>query len=312
MRVGSVRTLAGLAGGLAAFIWASYYVLLLLLPGVPDATVIVVPFAVGGLAFLAGFPGRTSGSRGTLLRRLLTVRGLLQGGLFLLLQLDVVLATRWAGAVDASLVTLLADVVATPLLVFALFREDTERFRSPSFWLGVVIAAGGSVGAIAGGRSGGPLSLAGLLALLPLPFLVAVFFVWVNQEGRRTSVGDVLGASALMAALLGTVGALAVLGIAWLSVPVSPYDWLVLVVMGLSSFYLAQWAYFWAAGKTTILIPAVLQSLIPVFTLLLVAALRFPVPPLAWLGVPLAFAGSAIAVLAPPSEGAPGEERKRA
>ncbi|MDE1821723.1 MAG: DMT family transporter [Euryarchaeota archaeon] len=291
--------LAGAAGGLAAFIWASYYILLVLLPRVPTPTVIVVPFLVAGSAFLVGHPGRLRRGAATLLRRLPTPAGIALGLIFLILQIDVVLATRLTGAVDAALVTLLADVVATPLLVFALLRQDADRFRSVAFWGGVAVAALGAVGTIFAGGSGRPLTLAGAASLIPLPFLVAVFFVWVNEESRSTPAGEVLGAAALLAGFVGLAGGVLLFGPGWTSAPLAPAQWAALLAMGLSSFYLAPWAYFWAAQRTSILVPAVLQALIPVFTLVLVAALIAPVPWIAWVGVPLAFGGSAVAVLAP-------------
>ncbi len=300
----SARRLASLAGGLAAFLWASYYILLVLLPRVPYTEIIVVPFLVAGAAFLLWHPGRTPGQgRALLLRQIASWQGLALGGMFLVLQVDVVFATRLAGAVDASLVTLLADVVATPLLVFALYRQDGDRLRSWPFWLGVLIAAAGATGTIVGAGSSEPLTRMGVLALLPLPFLVAVFFVWLDRVSRRIPTGDVLGAAALVAAAVGALGGSLLFGWAWVATPLGPLDAFTLVVMGLTSFYLAPWAYFWAAQKTTIVIPAVLQALIPVFTLVLVAALApilgTTVPWVAWLGIPLAFFGSALAVMEP-------------
>lgn len=294
------RTLAGLAGTLAAVIWASYYILLILLPGVAGTMVVVLPFAVAAVAFLLWHPDRThGGSPRILLERLATPTGLCLGALFLALQVDVVLATRWAGAVDASLVTLLADVVATPLIVFGLFRQDTERFRSWAFWGGVAVASIGAAGTIVAGGSGEALTRAGILSLLPLPFLIGFYFVWVNEESRHVSSGEVLGAAALAAALLGAVLGSVLFGPSWALTSLTPPQWLALVVMGLTTFYLAPFAYFWAARKTSILVPAVLQALIPVFTLLMVALLGYHFPWIAWLGVPLAFLGSAIAVLSP-------------
>lgn len=300
----STRWLSGLAGGFAAFVWGAYYILLLFLPRVPTAEVVVLPFLVAGLSFLLWHPGRAPGhGPGTMLRLLVSWQGLALGAIYVVLQVDVVEATRLAGAVDTSLVTLLADVVATPLLVFALYRQDVDRLRSPLFWTGVGVATAGATWTIVGGGSTEPLTQLGALSLLPLPFLVAVLFVWVNQAARKVPAGDVLGAAVLLAGVMGALVSFLLYGASWVLTPITPVDGLLLLVMGITSFYLAPWAYFWAAQKTTILLPAVLQALIPVFTLILVAALAsylgMTVGWVAWLGVPLAFFGSALAVLEP-------------
>ncbi len=87
-------------------------------------------------------------------------------------------------------------------------------------------------------------------------------------------------------------------GSLWISA--SPVPWALLALLGLTSFFLAPWAYFWATSQLTIVIPAVLQAAIPVFTLILVAlVLHAPVASLALVGIPVAFLGSVLAVSEP-------------
>lgn len=292
-----IRALAGAAGAFAAVQWAAYYVFVLLLPSRADLLILEIPFLSAGLAFLLPRPGNPAGGPVVLLRTFASPGGLLRGGMLLLLQVDVIVSTRWAGAVDASLATLLADVVATPLLVYAFYREDADKVRALAFWSGVVIASAGAAVTILAGGSSGPLSLTSGLVLVPLPLLIAVYFVAVNQECKRTPSGEVLGAAGLMAFALGVVPGLFLLGPSAWTVPLSLLQVLVLVVIGLTSFFLAPWAYFWAAGRTTIVIPAVLQALIPVFTVILVGLLGLEsVPELAWVGIPMAFGGSVLAL----------------
>lgn len=297
----NARVEAGLAGGLAAFLWASYYVFVLALPVGEDGLLIDLPFLFAGLLFLVAYPGRRPGGALGVLRTCATWPGIVRGGIFALVQLDVVLATRWAGAVDASLVTLLADVVATPLLVLAVVHEDAGKVRSKVFWLGVLLASSGAAATILGNGQAVPLSLPALLSLVPLPFLIAVYFVWVNQASKRAPAGEVLGAASLMAFVVGSLGGVLVFGPAWATYSPVTFDQVVImVVVGLTSFYLGPFAYFWAAGRTTIVLPAVLQALIPVFTLMMIALLalqRFSW--VAWIGVPLAFLGSVVAVAEP-------------
>lgn len=298
------------AGAAAAFLWAAYYVFLLKLPTGADLLILVVPFLFAGLLFLVPRPGAIGGGPRVLLGIVASPSGLLRGTLLFLIQVDVILATRWAGAVDASLATLLADVVATPLLVYAFYRTDAAKIRTAVFWVGVAIACLGSVVAILAGGQTAPLSVGAALALVPLPIVIAFYFVLVNQACKALPSPEVLGAASLEAGILGSVVGLAWLGPAAFEFALSPDQWVVLAAIGFTAFYVAPWLYFWAAGKTSIVVPAVLQALIPVFTLLLVVALGLEsAPELAWVGVPLAFVGSILAVVDLPTRrtrGAPG------
>ena len=160
----------------------------------------------------------------------------------------------------------------------------------------------------AGGVGGGAVSglrPEGMLLLVPLPVLVGVYFASVARRAEKEPMPRLVAQASATAALLGLpVGFL--LGGAWFSASGLTAGSLgVLAAMGLTSFFVAPWAYFYAASRLSLVVPAVLQALIPVFTLLLVLAFALgPVGPYAWVGVPLAFAGGVLAVWEPPG-GAP-------
>ncbi len=293
------------AGGItasvgAAFLWATYYVFLLLLPGVSPLVLTVVPFLVGAVGFFAllavrGLPPRewlVGWARpGTLFR----------GGLLLALQVDVVLATRLTGAVDTSLATLLGDALVTPLLVSASYGTGGERLRWRSFQAGIGLSTAGAVLAIVGGGTVAGLRPEGALLLLPLPIFVGVYFASVAQRAQVEPMPRLVAQASATAAFLGLpVGFL--LGGTWFSAAGLTAGSLgVLGVMGITSFFVAPWAYFYAASRLSLVVPAVLQALIPVFTLLLVVAFALgSVDPYAWVGVPLAFVGGVLAVQEPP------------
>jgi drug/metabolite transporter (DMT)-like permease len=284
----------------AAFLWATYYAFLLLLPGVSPLVLTVLPFLVGALGFFAllAFRGAPPHSwlegwarPGTLFR----------GGLLLALQVDVVLATRITGAVDTSLATLLGDVLITPLLVSAHFGTGMERLRWPSFQAGIGLSTAGAVLAIVGGGAVAGLRPEGALLLVPLPLFVGVYFASVARRAEREPMPRLVAQASATATLLGLpVGF--VLGGSWFSAAgLTTGSLAVLGVMGITSFFVAPWAYFYAASRLSLVVPAVLQALIPVFTLLLVVAFHFgSVDPYAWVGVPLAFVGGVLAVREPP------------
>ncbi len=283
----------------AAFLWATYYLFVLLLPGVGDVVVTVVPFAAGGTCFLLLLAAQGSPPREWTVGWL-TPGTLLRAGLLLFLQLDVVLATRSAGAVDTSLATLLGDVVVTPLLVALSLGTGSERLRWRTFQGGLALSSAGAVIAIVGGRTLGGLGPGPVLLLLPLPFLVAGYFVVVARAQETEPMPRLVSQATLTAAAMGVL-LLPFFPLGGTSPGVSPVEAaLLLVALGVTSFFLAPWAYFAAAARLTLVVPAVLQALIPVFTLLLVVLFALaPTSEFAWVGVPIAFAGSVLAVWDP-------------
>jgi drug/metabolite transporter (DMT)-like permease len=303
----SVKTLGVAASTGAAFLWSTYYFFLVLgLPRAPLAPTLIVPFLAGGLGFLA----LTAGERGGGVRRVFTMMttgpGLLRAALLVFMQLDVVLVTRLAGPVTTALITLLADVVATPLLLYIVWGEGRLRLAHPPFWVGVMLSSLGATLTILIGHTLA-FGIPALLAGLPLPFLVAFYFLLLNQAGRKDPLPVVVGSASLLGTAFTAVGATLLLGPVAAFGGISLVQYGILVVMGLTSFWLGPWAYLWAAERLSIVIPSVLQAFIPVFTLLLgFLLLPAETPWIAIVGVPLAFVGSVLAIRDPPHRsGAP-------
>ena len=296
---GTVRTWGILVSTAAAFIWATYYLFVLALPRIPDLAITVYPFLFGGLGFTLLSLRRSRKEPGKILRMMGTPGGLGRGVLILGMQLDVVLSTRFVGAVDTSLLTLLADVLATPLLLYALWREGEAHLRHPLFWAGLVLSAAGAGLTIVGGGGAHSLGPEALLIGAPIPILVAIYFLLASRAAREAPMERVVGSSTLLGGFLAGAATVALdPGSLWISA--SPVPWALLALLGLTSFFLAPWAYFWATSQLTIVIPAVLQAAIPVFTLILVAlVLHAPVASLALVGIPVAFLGSVLAVSEP-------------
>lgn len=288
------------AGGMAlvaALLWSTYYFFVLDLQarGVGEGPILAVPFLAGGVGYLALV---LAAGRGRALARLAgrpSAYG--RAGLLLAMQLLVIAGTYRLGAVDTSLLTLVADVVATPLLVVAVFAEGADRLRSGLFVGGVVISIGGAALAITAGGATHAASGAAWGLVVALPLAIAAYFIWTARAGRREPSELLVAHATLGAAALGfLVGPF---------LPGSdPAVWtlggpalLLLAVNGLLSFGLAPWLYFRAIAVAGILLPAVLMATIPVFTLLLAIALLHSVPP--WLGavgIPLAVLGALLAV----------------
>lgn len=293
----SPTLVAGLLALAAAFLWSTYYffVLRVQAEGLGAGPIVAVSFLTGGLAYLAlALVERRA-------RELvsISVEPAAYGRVALLLgmQLAVLASTYLLGAVNTSLLTLVGDVVGTPLIVLALFREGKDRLRSALFVGGVLLSTAGAALAILAGGSTTPVTGAGWLLAVAVPPAVAVYFIVTARAGRTRSTAALVAQATLGAAVVGFA-----LG-PWLP-GADPAPWsigttplLLLTVNGLVSFFVAPWLYFRAIATVGILLPAVLMATIPVFTLLLEVLLDRSFPPwLAALGIPLAVAGSLLAM----------------
>jgi drug/metabolite transporter (DMT)-like permease len=280
----------------AAFLWAAYYAFVLALaPTVAASGLVVWPFVFGGLAYLVWtFLGK-HGSHLVALSRSATAWARVL--LLVLMQLAVLAETFLAGAVDTSLLSLIGDVVLTPILVMTVLREGRDRARDPLFVGGVVVATLGAGLTIVAGGSVRPLTAVAALVAALLPFVVAIYFLSAAQENRRTPTSAVVAHATVLAAV-GSVILSPLLpgGFGGLAIG-SARSLVLLVALGTTSFFVAPAMYFRAIEEAGLVLPAVLMASIPVFTLFLSVALFGQVPP--WLGivgVPVAVAGAALAL----------------
>ncbi|HKV90664.1 MAG TPA: DMT family transporter [Thermoplasmata archaeon] len=280
----------------AAFLWAAYYAFVLALaPHVAASGLIVWPFVFGALGYAAWV--LAGGHAGHFLPLSRSWEAWARVGLLVAVQLAILAETFLAGAVDTSLLSLLGDVVLTPLLVMFALREGRDRAKNPLFLGGIVLAtAGASLTIIAGGAVRPLTAVAALVGAL-LPFGVALYFLSAAQENRRTPTSAVVGHLTILAAAVSLlISPLLPGGFAGLSIA-TPEQLGLLAATGLTTFFIAPAMYFRAIEEAGLVLAAVLMASIPVFTLLLAGGLFGQVPPvLGLLGVPIAVFG-AIAAL---------------
>jgi drug/metabolite transporter (DMT)-like permease len=295
------------AAAAAALLWATYYPFVLALPAADLVAVTVLPPLFGGVTswILAGL-ARPGGTVGVV--RLLAGRSpAVLGGVFLVYQLDGVLATRAVGSVDTSLVVLLADILVTPLLLFAFWREGGERLRYPVFWGGVALLGVGAGLAIGGGAPPSSFGRDAYAILLPLPLLTSLLVLGMDRATRRAPRERVLAAMMLLAFAMGAVVLAILLGPGAVFPPWDVRVYALLVLYGATNFSLAPILFFWSAQRISLVVPSVLQAATPIFALALVVLFGFiTAPALALVGVPLAVAGGIAAIVEPPRR--PGRE----
>ena len=282
----------------AAFLWATYYLFVLTVsPSTGASAVIVYPFAGGGAAYLLWVLAHGQGR--LLLRTFLQPSAYGRVGLLLGMQLSVLAATYLTGPVDASLLSLLGDVVATPVLVAGLFAEHRSELRSPAVVGGLALCLAGGTLAIVGGHGLGAIRDLGWAVVVAVPVLVALFFLLSARAGARSPVSVVV-AQAMVAAAIGAVAVAPWLPGGWRAVgTIASVPLLLLLANGLLSFFLAPWLYFRSIERAGLVFPPMLMTAIPVFTLFLSAAvLGIPPAPLGLLGVPVAVVGGLLALSA--------------
>jgi len=215
------------------------------------------------------------------------------------MQLSVLAATYLIGAVDAALLSLLGDVVVTPPVVALIVAEHRPELRTPAFVVGFVLSVVGGSLAIVGGHGLRSVPPAGWLVVVAVPMCVAFYFVLSARAGASAPVTVVVGQSMLAAAVGSLVLAPVIPGGLAGVLALRPVPAALLAVNGVASFFVAPMCYFRAIAKAGLVLPPMLMTGIPVFTLLLSAVVLAVAPaPLALLGVPLAAVGGVIALAA--------------
>jgi drug/metabolite transporter (DMT)-like permease len=288
---------------LASVLWAAYFPLVLYFSPDQYGVLLAMPFLFGGLPFFAlTLIGSRKAARKSL-GLMKTPPVILCAALLVALQLDVIISTKWAGAVPTSLFTLLGDIAAIPIMNFAFFGEGGARLRYPLFGSGVVVAGAGAAIVVLGGST----SHLGLswdwLMTLPLPFLVGGYFLGVARMTRDEPIDCMVSSVTLLAFLMSLVGGVIVLGTGPFSGPFTTSEYGLLALIGLTTFFVAPWAFFDSSRRLTVVIPAVINATIPIFTTFFVVWLfNWPLTTAIYVGIPLAFVGGALALCEPPSQ----------
>jgi len=298
-------TAAGLAL-IAAFLWSTYYLFVLAVsPEARPSAVLFYPFLGGGVACSLWVLVRGEGRR--LGQMFLEPAAYGRVGLLLAMQLSVLAATYLTGPVDASLLSLLGDVVVTPVVVAVLFLEHRRELRSPWVVLGLLLSLAGGTLAIAGGHRISAVHALAWAVVVAVPVTVAFFFILSARAGREAP-SSVVVAQAMLAAAVGSAAIAGTLpGGAPALAHVGTVPLALLLLNGLASFFLAPLLYFLSIRRAGLVFPPMLMTGIPVFTLFLSAAVLGIAPAfLGLLGVPVAAIGGIVALAAGARRPSPG------
>jgi drug/metabolite transporter (DMT)-like permease len=282
----------------AALLWASYYIFVLAItPGTRPSAVFAYPFLFGGALYSVWSLAQGHGA--ALARVWAQPAAYLRVALLVGMQLSVLASTYLAGPVDTSLLSLLGDVVLTPLVVALWYSAYRSRTRSPTLWAGMALCMVGGGLTIVGNEGIAALHGWGYVVLVTIPVTVALFFLASARENERTPASAVVAQAMLAAGVLGVAISPALPG--GLGGLLSPgaVPLLVLFATGLTSFFLAPALYFESIGRVGLVIPPMLMTGIPVFTALLSwVVLGIAIPWVGILGIPVAVAGALLALRA--------------
>jgi drug/metabolite transporter (DMT)-like permease len=288
------RDRAAILSLIAAFLWAAYYPFVLAVQHTTaPSAVIVYPFLFGG-AIYAGYAVHR-GAGASFARLWSTAGAWLRVAFLLGMQYSVLAATYLIGPVDSSLLSLIGDVVLTPILVAFVWARLRGHIGTWTFAAGLALSLVGGSLTIAGGQTLGAVNGAGWLVVPAIPVTVAVYFLLCAKENERTPPLAVVSQSMLGAGLVAIPLSIfvpgGVPGLVSASLPALG----ILVLVGVTSFALAPLLYFRAIEEVGMVVPPMLMTGIPVFTLLLSATvLHLSVPWVAALGVPIAVGGAVL------------------
>ena len=281
---------------LSAFAWATWYLFVLwVTPGTAPSAILAYPFVIGGIAYaIWAVAVGHGGAFGALWRDPMAY---VRVGLLFGMQVAVLAATYLTGPVDTSLLALIGDVVLTPVLVAVAIAAYRPHIATPLFAVGLLVSLAGGTMAIVGGESLSAVHGWGWLVVPGVPLFVAGYFLLTARANRTTAPSAVVAQSTLAAAVLIVLAAPLFPG-GWSGlVAIGPKPLFLLALCGVTSFFLAPALYFLALSEVGLVIPPMLMTAIPVFTLLLSAGiLGIALPLVGVLGIPVAVVGGVLAL----------------
>jgi drug/metabolite transporter (DMT)-like permease len=280
----------------AAALWATYYIFVLAVtPGTAPSAVFVLPFLFGGVAY-AIYAGAT-GHAGAFWALWRQPAAWGRVGLLLVMQLSVLASTYVAGPVDTALLSLIGDVVLTPVLVAVGIAAYRDRFRAPMLWTGMALCILGGGLAIVANQGLTTVHASAYVLLIAIPVSVALYFLMTARENERNPPSAVVAQSMLAAGILAVPIAAVLPGGFDGIVRVSAIPVAILAATGLTSFFIASWMYFESIRAAGFVVPPMMMTGIPVFAALFGwALLGIAIPALGIIGIPIAVGGALLAL----------------
>jgi drug/metabolite transporter (DMT)-like permease len=278
----------------AAALWATYYIFVLAVtPGTAPSAVFVLPFLMGGGAYAIWTWANGHGRAFWAMWLQPAAWG--RVALLLVMQLSVLAATYVAGPVDTALLSLIGDVVLTPILVAVGIAIYRDRLRAPLLWVGMGLCILGGGLAIIANQGLQAVHASAYVLLITIPVSVALYFLLTARENERSNPDAVVAQSMLASGLIALPIAAILPGGYSGVVHVTAGPLLVLAATGLSSFFIAPAMYFASIRRVGLVVPPMMMTGIPVFAALLGwGILGIAIPTLGIIGIPVAVGGALV------------------
>lgn len=257
-----IKVISSLSGIAAAFVWATYYLFIYYAYELNKFLIFSIP-ALSGSALLIILNIKSTRSLDYLMDKKLIFTGLL----YFANQFFIILSSERNGSVITALGVLLGDAVLTPIVTIVM-KINTFRIKYHIFVISMFLVLPSAILLTLYGRSVKVSGIFGLLFLLGVILLLPIFFILLNTSVTRMGSYQAISGTFLWPGILVFgVGIFFIHGITPFQESVSA---LFLVFAGFTSMGLAYILYFRSVEKAGFAITGFLQSLIPIFTALLV------------------------------------------
>ncbi len=257
-----IRAIESLPGISAAFVWATYYLFIFYAYELNKFLIFSIP-AVSGSALLLILSFRSTKSLKFLLQRSLIFTGLF----YFASQFLIILSSERNGSVMTALGVLLGDAVLTPIITIIL-RINASKIRYPIFMISMFLVLPSSILLTLYGKSIQISGILGLLFFLGVILSLPIFFILLNSTVTKIGSFQAISGTFFWPGLL-------ILGIGIFFNHVNNFTQagisiLSLFFAGITSMGLAYILYFRSVRGVGFAITGLLQSLIPIFTTILV------------------------------------------
>ncbi len=284
------RTVSFLSGIAAAFVWSTYYLFIYYAYELNKLLIFSIP-ALSGSALLMILNFKSTKSLDYLRDKNLIFTGLL----YFASQFFIILSSQRNGSVITALGVLLGDAVLTPIVTIVL-RINAAKIKYHIFALSMSLVLPSAILLTLYGKSVKVSGIIGLLFLLGVIGLLPVFFILLNSSVARIGSSQAISGTFFWPGLLVLgVGISYLHGFALYRTGIST---LFLVFAGFTSMSLAYILYFRSVIKVGFAITGLLQSLIPIFTAILVFFFeRTQISPVDIILISITIAGTILAMV---------------
>ena len=256
------KAISSLSGIAAAFVWATYYLFIYYAYELNKFLIFSIP-ALSGSALLMIVNFKSTKSLNYLMEKKLIFTGLL----YFASQFFIILSSERNGSVITALGVLLGDAVLTPIFTIVL-RINASKIKYHIFAISMFLVLPSAILLTLYGRSVKVSGILGLLFLIGVILLLPIFFILLNSSVTRMGSFQAISGTFLWPGILVLgVGIFFIHGIAPFQASISTLS---LVFAGFTSMGLAYILYFRSVAKAGFAITGFLQSLIPIFTAILV------------------------------------------